>query len=626
MASAEDTITDQSSGPAFAGSLATRAAFLLSGLFLLAGIALSAFAAATLVWPDLLSDQAMLTYGRVFPAAGGALVFGFLTLGLIGVAYHAVPRLTGAPLAMPLPALGLVLLTAAGAGAGVAFVLMGENAGGRWTEFPLIADGVLAVAALGVAGLLAMTARRGGGRAPLAAWYLVAAPVWFFLGYVAGAIPGLDGMGAEIQTAFSGTAVFGLWLAGGGVGAAYVAVSLALPDAAFHERLGRIGFWSLTFTWAWTSGRLLQFGPTKDWIETVPVIFGAAVVVAVVTIATDFFIALRGRDLRGSAPVRMAVTGLGFLLAATLVAFVGSLRSVSAVLRFTPFEAGYEHLLVLGAATLLLLAAVVAIVVDTRGRAWGSWWARFAFWPIALGAGIAAASRFVGGFQQGFGWLAGVQSQAYDNLGDGFALSSDLETAHLVQVVGLGLVALGALAFFARLALLAGGGSAETSVPAAATATAPVDGVLRKAVAGFALAALATLVFPILDSQDAPTLLADTSRNVSGEALRGRDIYIAEGCAYCHTQQVRTVVTDLGLGPASMAGDYAYDPIGLAGWARMGPDLTHQGSRDLVGSAIFIRERLADPRSGAAWSVMPSYGHLGEADLVALSIYVAGLE
>lgn len=628
MASAEETMSDRSSDSVFAGSLVTRAAFVLASLFLLAGVSLAALAAVLLVRPDLFPGSALLTYGRVFPAAGSALVFGWLTLALLGVAFHAVPRLVGAPLAFPVVALGVTALTAAGAGAGTAFLLLGENAGGRWTEFPLVVDGAMAVAALGAAGLLGLTARRGTkDRLPLAAWYLIASPLWLFLGYASGAVPGLDGLGGEIQAAFSGTAVFGLWLAAGGIGAAYVAVALALPNAAFHDRLGRIGFWSLVFTWAFTAGRLLQFGPAHDWIETIPVLFTAGAIVAAITIGTDFAMALRGRsdETRGCGPIRMVVTGLGFLLAAALISFVGALRSASAVVRFTPWEVGFEHALILGASTLLALAAVVAVVGDTR-RPWGVWWARLAFWPIALGAGIAVASRLLGGLQQGFGWLAGVQSKEYVNYGADFARSSDLEFFNTVQVAGLGLVGLGAAAVLIRLLLLGGGGSAMTAVPATPGVATTLRGLNRKAVGAFALAALVTFVLPAVDSQDPPTLLADRSRNLTGDAAAGRELYVAEGCWYCHTQQVRAIVTDVGLGPVTVVGDLAYDPVGVAGWARMGPDLAHQGSRDVVGTAIWIYDRLLDPRREAPWSTMPSYAHLSDADLVALSLYVAGLE
>ena len=108
--------------------------------------------------------------------------------------------------------------------------------------------------------------------------------------------------------------------------------------------------------------------------------------------------------------------------------------------------------------------------------------------------------------------------------------------------------------------------------------------------------------------------------------LAGRNIYIREGCWYCHTQQVRQVRTDLGLGPVSQPGDYAFDPVGLAGARRIGPDLAHQASREDTGSAAWVRAHLADPRADHEWSVMPSFRYLTEEELTALSVYVSGLE
>jgi len=72
---------------------------------------------------------------------------------------------------------------------------------------------------------------------------------------------------------------------------------------------------------------------------------------------------------------------------------------------------------------------------------------------------------------------------------------------------------------------------------------------------------LATVLLPALDYA-APTALA---RRYTPEELRGKRIYQREGCGYCHTQQVRAPEASRGyihqpgdIGPASLAGDYAY--------------------------------------------------------------------
>jgi cytochrome c oxidase cbb3-type subunit 2 len=59
---------------------------------------------------------------------------------------------------------------------------------------------------------------------------------------------------------------------------------------------------------------------------------------------------------------------------------------------------------------------------------------------------------------------------------------------------------------------------------------------------------------------------------------RGRDIYLREGCWYCHSQFVRPVTGETRRwGPVSEAGEYAYDVPHLFGTRRIGPDLTRVG-------------------------------------------------
>jgi cytochrome c oxidase cbb3-type subunit 2 len=86
---------------------------------------------------------------------------------------------------------------------------------------------------------------------------------------------------------------------------------------------------------------------------------------------------------------------------------------------------------------------------------------------------------------------------------------------------------------------------------------------------------------------------------------RGRDVYVAEGCAYCHSQVVRPLAQDKPFGRPSIAGDYAFDTPELLGDHRNGPDLTNVGNRQP--SAIWNYIHLWDPRSVVSESVMPSY-------------------
>jgi len=248
---------------------------------------------------------------------------------------------------------------------------------------------------------------------------------------------------------------------------------------------------------------------------------------------------------------------------------------------------------------------------------------------MVAGVGLAVVTRLFAGLQQGLSWLAGVQSGAYENANEGFEYSlAPLRGLDLVQMIGLGLVLAGAAVFMLRLSWLSIGSAAAGEDAAPGYATQPLGTLLRGAVALFCFAVVGTFVFPAVDSVAEATVIAESTRNFAANpsAELGREVYVREGCWYCHTQQVRQVITDVGLGPVSQPGDYVYDPVGLAGSRRIGPDLTHQGSRENTGSAAWVRTHLADPRADEEWSVMPSFRYLSEEELTALSVYVSGLE
>lgn len=85
----------------------------------------------------------------------------------------------------------------------------------------------------------------------------------------------------------------------------------------------------------------------------------------------------------------------------------------------------------------------------------------------------------------------------------------------------------------------------------------------------------------------------------------GREVYVAEGCSYCHTQQVRPLNQDKIFGRPSAAGDFAYQTPELLGSERTGPDLTNVGVRQP--SEVWQYIHLFNPRAVVPQSIMPSF-------------------
>jgi cytochrome c oxidase cbb3-type subunit 2 len=102
----------------------------------------------------------------------------------------------------------------------------------------------------------------------------------------------------------------------------------------------------------------------------------------------------------------------------------------------------------------------------------------------------------------------------------------------------------------------------------------------------------------------------------AGDAQQGAEIYRANGCAACHTQQVRPDADgrDLSRGwghRRSVAEDYLYAQPAMLGSQRVGPDLANVGMRVDAASVLV---RLYNPRAipGNGSSVMPPYPFLFE--------------
>ena len=88
----------------------------------------------------------------------------------------------------------------------------------------------------------------------------------------------------------------------------------------------------------------------------------------------------------------------------------------------------------------------------------------------------------------------------------------------------------------------------------------------------------------------------------------GRDVFVANGCSYCHTQQVRPLAQDKVFGRPSAPGDFTYQTPELLGSERTGPDLTNVGATKPSDAWQYIH--LFDPRAVVPESIMPNFKFL----------------
>jgi cytochrome c oxidase cbb3-type subunit 2 len=95
--------------------------------------------------------------------------------------------------------------------------------------------------------------------------------------------------------------------------------------------------------------------------------------------------------------------------------------------------------------------------------------------------------------------------------------------------------------------------------------------------------------------------------------LKGRDIYVREGCYLCHSQMVRPMRDEVErYGHFSLAAESMYDHPFQWGSKRTGPDLARVGGKY---SNDWHRQHLIAPRSLVPESIMPGYPFLMDRDV-----------
>jgi cytochrome c oxidase cbb3-type subunit 2 len=132
----------------------------------------------------------------------------------------------------------------------------------------------------------------------------------------------------------------------------------------------------------------------------------------------------------------------------------------------------------------------------------------------------------------------------------------------------------------------------------------------------FVILTLFVAIIPAMNNQHNNAPLPDAPV-LSPAAVKGKALFVSNGCVACHTQQVRNVDMDKKWGSRpSIAADYAdnhrtdfwRNTATLMGTERTGPDLTDIGTRQP--SEDWHLTHLFNPRIVAPASVMPAYSWL----------------
>lgn len=381
--------------------------FLLSSvLWLIVGSVLGTIASLKLHFPDWLTQQSWLTFGRMRTAHLNAMVYGWASMAMLGVSLWMIPRLVHVELRSRVVATAGGWLWNIGVAVGVAGILLGRTDGLEWLEMDrYLADPwlVLGGGLVGVTLLLTL-ARRETDHLYVSVWYVIAALLWFPVIFIIGNWPTWTGVQSAAVNWFYAHNALGLWLTAVSLGAAYYFIPKVLGRPIHSYPLSLLGFWALAFFYALNGMHHLIGGPVPTWMITTSIVASVMMVIPVVAVGVNHHLTVVGRfgALRYSPTLRFVVLGAMGYTAVSLQGMFTALRGVNRITHFTHWTIAHAHVGVYAFVTFVMFGSIYYIMPRLVRHEWPSaGLIRWHFWLALSGIGLYVVPLVVVGVLQG---------------------------------------------------------------------------------------------------------------------------------------------------------------------------------------------------------------------------------
>ena len=592
----------------------TYAAFvglLLSALFgLLVSIKFHA--------PAFLGGHAWDTWGRLRYDHTQGILYAWLGNAFIAFLYYAVPVLSGRSFTSV--RLGWFLFWVWNFVAvlgGWTLVLAGVSQPLEWAEFPLMIAAVIEVALLLLIVQFAWPFWKcGGSELYVAGWYLLGGITFTALAYPIGnllpnMLPGA--MGAAFSGLWIHDAV-GVFVTPLAIAVAYFVIPAVTRKPIYSHFYSMIGFWLLFLVYPLNGLHHYIYSSlpmaAQHASEVASMYQGIDVIIVVTNLLLSIGLAVEGNLLR-NIPLRFVWTSVVLYLVVSIQGSVQAVMAFNSFIHFTDFVIGHSHLAMIGFASFAAMGALAhlwehlpGVRSSRRVLAWSYWLMVTGLALMVLdltGAGLVQATLW----QRHLPWIDSVRaSRPYwvFRTVDGCLL-----IAGFAAFIGSFLLGerhgVPATPITFRAPLPQAPGAARTDHwIATAYATTFGAGLLF-----FLISFTALGVFPALRLHRA--IARTTPRGfhptLTAAELRGKQIYGRDGCAYCHTEQVRfTAADEWRFGQPTQAWETQDEYPQMWGTRRIGPDLAREaGKRPQDWQLV----HLYNPRYTVPESVMPGY-------------------
>jgi cytochrome c oxidase cbb3-type subunit I/II len=576
-------------------------------------------------FPNFMGGHAWETWGRLRYNHTQGIFFGWLGNAFIAFCYYVTPRLTNRPVTSR--RLGwtlfwvwnfMVVLP------GWVLVCMGFSQPLEWAEFPIIVDVFVILAfLLMLVQFVKPFLRVPAGELYVSGWYVVGGLVFTTLAYPIGNLVPQLVAGAK-GAAFSGLWIHdavGLFVTPLAVAMAYYVIPAVTRRPIYSHFISMLGFWLLFFIYPLNGTHHYVYSAIPMSAQRGAIVASAYLGLDVILVVTNLLLSLRGSSGKVSSNVALRFIWFG-VVAYLIVSLQGSMQAIMPINRFIHFSdwvIGHSHLAMIGFASFTAAGALAHIWSNMPGARYNERAMGWSFWLLTIGLSVMVVDLTAAGLVEGQLWVS--HAPWIDSVRAVYPYWFTRMLSGLPIIAGFVLFWVGLMTGPRNRAMLPSKSENLDEGVAVSLEDDQLHGhvpvtpsILSYAfviafVAGFGFFVLSFVVLGILPAMQLQAEINRTApramQRLTPSEEHGRVVYGREGCAYCHTEQVRTIGADVRrFGAPTAAWETQYDYPQLWGTRRIGPDLSRENG---LRTDDWQYAHLYNPRSTVPDSIMPGY-------------------
>lgn len=264
--------------------------------WLLFGTTIGEYVGIKFVAPDV-DHVSWLSFGRLRPVHTNAVFWGWASLGMLGLGYYVVPRVSNTRLANIKYGWYTLWLINAAVVLGTVCLMAGINNGGGeyreyiWPVTLLFAIGVV----LTLINFLQTIARRTTKEIYISNWYIVAAIIFAIVITVVAYVPyWQNGLGETIIQGYYMHQGVGMWFMLFTLGIVYYFLPQQLNKPIYSYSLGILAFWTQILFYTLIGTHHFVFSSIPWWLQTVAIVGSVGMVIPVIAGTTNFVMTFKG--------------------------------------------------------------------------------------------------------------------------------------------------------------------------------------------------------------------------------------------------------------------------------------------------------------------------------------------